>query len=443
MHAAELPVVFARSGQKIAVSVGGDHRKTLGGAVLWAYGHVWGEPVMEKGGVVELTAPEVRVPVAFQVVSVNPADGSYRGMSEATAKLIHGELVVYPERWNERKERKDWGKHTQWVTAGTPVWFDTWAEVVGLPVKKFQEIKSLDAGHWRMLEKPGLLIVGSETPGNSPATVHRLSADYSINVLTLRTDWFHNNETTSREIVLSPKHMTGALADLQTQNWPLPPAFWQRTVRISNRQPWIAGPEHPLVEEIRSPQKGGESLRTVFSYLPWQRQLGRKEMADELFLRLLTETAKGAKDRPPLDGRWLLLYPAVKDIKAGDRPVLAAALKSAETDVGGEAKSPDIHAYVLDLCGTTAPPADFFEGTGILKTVEGRIGTPSPLLILGDSPMLDTWKWPELDRQHHRSPRPGVVWWPDSSVPPSLDSQLRLMQLFTEWNISLEDISQE
>ena len=54
-------------------------------------------------------------------------------------------------------------------------------------------------------------------------------------------------------------------------------------------------------------------------------------MADELFLRLLTETAKGAKDRPPLDGRWCLLYPAAKEIKADERPVLAAA-----HEIGGD-----------------------------------------------------------------------------------------------------------
>ena len=138
-----------------------------------------------------------------------------------------------------------------------------------------------------------------------------------------------------------------------------------------------------------------------------------------------------------------LLYPAAKEIKAGERPVLAAALKSAETDVGSEAESHKIRAYVLDLRGKTSPPADFFEETGAMKTIEARIGTQSPLLILGDNPILDTWKWLELDRAGHRSPRPGVLWWPDSSLPPSLDSQLRLMQLFTEWNISLGDISQE
>ena len=444
LQAEELPIVFARSGQKVTLSVGGDDGKTGGPVALWTFGQRWGEPMAVRSGAVEVVAPRVRVPVVFRLM---PTDDS---------KVVLGELVVYPNR------PVPWDKDTQLVAVETPDWFDTWSEVVGLPIKKFKGLESLNVGNWRMLEKPALLILGRkaaeskkgdrsnlcEAPSGpfrpiGPVPFFRLAAEHKINVLVLETDWFRNNETISREIVLSPKHMTGALADLQTQNWSLPPTFCQRAVRISNRQTWIAGPEYPLVEEIRNPQGGTESLRMVWSYLPWQQQLGRTEMADELFLRLLTETAKGAKDRPPLNGRWRLLYPAAKDIKAGERPVLAAALKSAEADVGNEATSQEIRAYVLDLRGKTSPPSNFFEGAGAIKTIETRIGTQSPLLILGDNPILDTWKWLELDRPHLRSPRPGILWWPDSSLPPSLDSQLRLMQLFTEWNISLGDISQE
>jgi len=162
-----------------------------------------------------------------------------------------------------------------------------------------------------------------------------------------------------------------------------------------------------------------------------------------LFLRILSEAAQGAKGRPPLSGRWLLLYPAAKDVKADERPVLAAAARSAVSNVAGRADGQEIRAYVLDLRGKTPPPADFFETTGIMRTVEARIGATRALLILGDSPLLDRWKWLELDRPHRRSPRPGVFWWPDSSLLPSTDSQLRLMQFFTDWNISLGELPQE
>ena len=433
-QAAELPVVFARSGQKIAVSVGDDHRKALGGAVLWAYGHAWGKPVKEKDGAVEFTAPEVRVPVVFQVVSVN---------GEAAGR-INPQLIIYPERRIDPDEKSlwTWDKHTQLAAVGTPVWFDTWAKAMGLPLQKLKNRKTFDAGNWRMSEEPGLLVVGREAAGIGPATACRLVGEHKINVLVLDADWFRNNNT-FRKIAILPKHTAGALADLQTQQWALPPVFCQHVVRILNRQTWLAGPEHPLVEELRSPEKGVESLRTVFSYLPWPEQLGRSEMADQLLLRLLKETAKGADKRSPLDGRWFLLYPAAKEIKADERPVLAAAMKSAATDVGAETESRKIRAYVLDLRGKTAPPSDLFDGTGAMKAIEARIGVQSPLLILGDNPILDTWKWLELDRPNHRSPRPGVLWCSDSPLPPSTDSQLRLMQLFTEWNIPLDDIPQE
>ena len=151
-----------------------------------------------------------------------------------------------------------------------------------------------------MSEKPGLLILGRKAAGSDSVVACRLAAEHKINVLVLDADWFGRNEMASREMVLLPKHMTGALADLQTQNWSLPPTFRRRALRILNRQTWIAGPECPLVEEIRCPQRGAESLRMVFSYLPWQQQLGRAEMADALFLRTLTETAKGRK--PPAAG---------------------------------------------------------------------------------------------------------------------------------------------
>ena len=137
---------------------------------------------------------------------------------------------------------------------------------------------------------------------------------------------------------------------------------------VMNRQTWIAGPEHPLVEEIRGPRKGMDAWHTAFSYLPWQEQLGRAEAADELFLRLLKETAKGAKDRPALDGRWCLLYPAAKEINVAERPVLAAAMKSVETDVGPQSESPKIRGYVLDLRGKTPPPSDLLETGGPVRT---------------------------------------------------------------------------
>ena len=438
LEAAEPPVVFARSGQSVMLPVPGDHGLAGRPLALWAYGRFWTEPGTAEGGTVRLVAPKVRVPVVFRLVPVGDQ------------KAVLGELVVYPDRL------VPWEKKTRLAAADAPDWFETWSKAVGLPVEELQGPGSLDSGHWRPAEKPALLIVGRKAAGDGPAAVCRLAARCQANVLVLEADWFGKAAAADRAFVVAAKQMAGPLADWQGQRWALPPAFRWRVLPwpgVLNRQAWIAGGEYPspLAEEIImfGPSKRTESFRTVLSYLPWQEQLGRREMADELFLRLLTETAAGAKARPPLDGRWCLLYPDVKEVRAGPRPVLAAALSSAVAGPGEEAPAPaaapgrQLRGCVLDLRGKTPPPDDLWQRAGGLTTIEARIGAKTPLLILGDHPLLDRWKWLQLDRRQHRSPRPGVVWWPDSSLPPSLECQLRLMQLFTEWRISLGDISQE
>ena len=413
IQAAELPVVFARSGQKVAIPVVGNQGTTVS---LRAFGHQWGEAVAVKGGEVDITPPDVRVPVVFRLIDTNEA--------------VRGDLVVYPKR------PVAWKKDMQLVAAATPNWFNTWSDAVGLPVKKFGELNALKAGNWRMFEQRGLMILGARALPGGATAASRLAVEYQINVLVLGTDWFSANQT-ARELPLSPKQITGPLFDIQSDAWSLPPLFSQHAIRIVNRETWIAGPDHPLIEEIRSLNKGADSLRTVYSFVPWQQQLGRTEVADQLFLRVLRETATGAKDRPPMKGRWRLLYPPAENMKADRGPVLAAAMRSEE-----HAAASETHVYVLDLRGKTPPP-DFFDRNAELKTAQTRIGTDSPLLILGNSPVLDAWRWLKLDRQNQRSSQPGVVWWPDVSLPASMDAELRLMQFFTQWNIVLEPVSQE
>ena len=98
---------------------------------------------------------------------------------------------------------------------------------------------------------------------------------------------------------------------------------------------------------------------------------------------------------------------------------------------------------MLDFRGESRPPEDLFGDSGVLKKIEARIGKHTPLLILGDNPHLDTWKWLALDRQRQKSPRPGVGWRPNRELPASLESQLRVMETFTQWNILLGDASRE
>jgi hypothetical protein len=425
LQAAELPIAFAQSGQQITLPLRHDKGTQEDGSIaLWALGQRWGQPLTAKNGAAELTAPKVRVPVVFQV------------MAGSRDSRVVSELVVYPG------PSARWDKNTQLAALGAPDWFNSWSEAVGLPVKKLKELKPSDGGNWRTPEKPSLLVLGERAGEADFVATSRIAVECHVNVLVLGIDWFRRNETATREMVVSPKEMTGTLADLREQDWALPPAFSERGLCIANRETWIIGPEHPGVEEIRSPLRGTDSLRTVFSYIAWQQQLGRSETADGLFLRLLAATAKGAKGRAPLDGHWGLLYPAVKDIRASEQPVLAAALESEEASHSGEADGAPCRGYVLDLRGKPSPPEEFFSSS-FLKRIQARIGTRSQLLILGDDPGLDRWEWLKLDRAAGRSTRPGVIWWRDSCLPPSIESQLRLMRLFTDWNISLRGNSQE
>ena len=441
--AAEPLVVFAQSGQKVTLRIDGQGADANALVVLTADGQRWGEPMRAKDGAVELLAPKVRVPIVFRLAS--PQDA---------ARVVSGELVVYPDRWLPWDTDKLLSKYkeTQFVAAGIPDWLDGWLGAVGFPVQRLGGRESLDGGHWRRLEKPGLLILGRKAAGRGPAEVGRRAIDFGTNVLVIEADWLDKLQTSAAGIVLAPKKAQGALSDLRMQEWPLPPTFHRQAVPwplVWNRLAWLDGPQYPLVEEVYSRQKGAECLRIVFNYLPWQEQLGRCEMADELMLRILAETARGANDRSTLDRRWCLLYPAVEKIKIEERPVLFSALRLTAAGAGSDAassaaaESPEVGGYVLDLRGGSPLPDDLFADSGVVKKIEGRINKYTPLLILGDNRELDTWEWLELDREHQKSPRPGVCWLPDGSLPPSLGSQLRVMDVFTQWNTFLGDISRE
>lgn len=416
-RAAEPPVRFARSGQSLTIDLdrGGDWAGE--GVALFAYGRKWDAALTVKEAGVEVAAPRVRVPVAFRVAGANTGN-------------TYAELVVYPDR------PVVWDKDVQLAAVGASAWFDSWVSALDLPVHRFPNVTALGDSHWRKLEKNGLLIVvDHQAAGAGPQAIERLAVDYRVNVVVLEARWFGKVQTFEHAFTVGPKQMVGALAELQTQRWSAPPRFRQHTLpwqAVANRQAWIAGEAYPLVEEIRGFSEMAEPLRIIASYIPWQEQLGRCEIADELFLRLLAETANGAGERRSLGRNWRLLSPSKADVAPAERPVLASASQPAGDEVA---------VFVLDVRGAAPVPDEFFERE--TKLLEERVSAATPLLILGDRPVLDSWKWLQLDRREYRSSRAGVFWWPDNALPPSFASQLRLMQFFTEWNIALPSISQE
>ena len=426
-RAEEPPVTFARAGRHATVALENDAAKPNATLVLTAFGQPWGEPARVKDGTVEFAAPQVRVPVVFRVVALDNVDAAL------------AELVVYPDR-PARLEHD-----APWIAAGAPDWFTSWCDALELPLARHRDLNSLLAAERPAPGRRALLVAGCETAGDDPAALGRLAVERNVNVLVLAGTDACSKGGGGRTITLLPKHARGVLADVQAQQWALPPSFTDcclpfspETLRIVNRQTWLAGPGWPLAEELHPADEGTASRRLVVSYLPWQRQLGRSEVADSLLLRLLAEAAKDAAARRRLDARWRLLHPAAGAVEPSQRPVLAAALGS----LTGDRDLPQ--AYVLDLRGNAPLPADFFSSAAV-KNLKRRGGRQPALLILGDSPALDCWKWLAVDRTDGdkdvaKSPRcrADVVWLRDDTLPPSVATQLRMMQLFTEWNISLE-----
>ena len=251
---------------------------------------------------------------------------SSRSISAADGKALGGELVVYPDR------PVSWEKDVQLLSAGGPDWFDSWSAAVGLPVQRLKGIESLPSNAWPAAEKSALLIVGPQAAGRSPAPLRRLALEKKINVLVLGASWFFLSEAPRDFGARSrPSNWPAPWPIGKTSNGRRPPSF-AATATFSGRS-FATGRRGSPARSSRwsrtfAARRGADSLRMVLSYLPWQEQLGRCEMADVLFLRLLTETARARRGRPPLDCGWRLLYPPAKDIKAAERPVLAAALQA-------------------------------------------------------------------------------------------------------------------
>jgi len=259
LRSGETPVVFARSGQRFSLPASIGYKSHQGPLAFWAFGKPWGEPMVMEDDKVEFVAPSVRVPIVFQLKS---------------NRDTHCELVVYPD------QPFSWDQDVEFAAVMASDWFTTWAKATDMPVE-FLEIRDLHApAAWRSRKSRGLLILENSVYRESADVAWHLAKKHETNVLWLGADWFAANMGMQPAMVLLPAQMVGPLADLQPQDWPLPPAFDQKRPWILNRQTWIVGPVHPLVEETRIPEKGKEHLRVVWSYLPWARQLGRNEAAE-------------------------------------------------------------------------------------------------------------------------------------------------------------------
>ncbi|MCD4825554.1 MAG: hypothetical protein K8S55_13240 [Phycisphaerae bacterium] len=403
-----IPITLARSGQQteiLLLPIRG-WRLIKKEVVLIAFGRVWFGPadVSQTSAATRttMTVPNVRVPTVFSVVD--------------RSKRVVGELVAYPAR------NVEWDENILLYSAGVPQWFNQWADATGLPVKKVNLAEFKAVNRQKPNDKKHLLIIGRGATGHEFANAIAIAKKHKINVLVLEAAWFGSK---SDKVTVQPKQMAGGLAALRKQKWSKPLIFgshalpWQG---IANRWAWISDKEGlPLVEEIGDPTTSPR--RVVLNYTPWYKQLGRREEADATLHAILRNAARQTTRH------WKMadvLWPKLVDIKTTTRPILSAAIKTWPIT-----SAPPARVHILDLRGGKAPPQQLLKRLNELEKLKtnNKFHFLTPLLILGDDPMLDEWKWAKIDRKKMKSRRADVTWVPDDSPPPSKKQQIRLIQI--------------
>ncbi len=338
-----------------------------------------------------MTVPTVRVPTVFTIVSP-----SY-------SNRLLGELVAYPDR------NVDWDSKITLYSCGVPSWFDQWADAVGLPLKRIP-CTELQEATLVPTEGDGksLLILGCKSAGNNLADTLRLTRDKKANVIILDAAWLFPGRTTLK---LRPGDFLGPLASLNTQTWAKPLSFSR--LRIPNRilcNRWALAETFPIPSRNRAmpvlPLEVIGFLNAGFwvtvSGIPWQEQLGRREQADELLLEVLKAAATFAPKVETLR-QGILLYPekVVYDPKTmGYCPALACIAQNNDTVDAAR-------VLIVDLRGDCSPPPDILDH---LTAQVKNMGNQDRLLLIGDDPILDEWKWLKLDREKKIAHQPEVVW---------------------------------
>ena len=207
-------------------------------------------------------------------------------------------------------------------------------------------------------------------------------------------------------------------------------------MQLCNRRMWIGWPGRPLVEEA------GDILsshRVVLSYVPWAEQIGRREEADETLVALLVASSQPPAVAERILRRARVAFPSADELKSDERPVLARIAEMPDPYVRIHRPFPSV--AVLDVRGGPVPS----EGPrNLLAAFEPG---STPVLILGDDPLLDRLKWLRLNRSKksvvERAGQPHVEWLPDDALPPSAEAQVRLMEALTEFGVRLVVPSKE
>lgn len=389
----------------IAAAVAGD----AGGWQLNLFGRTLAQLTLKKGAV-WFQAPEVRA-VTHLTLSLVGHD---------TAPVA--ELFVYPKNhslsWN--------GKFPLQVATPCPAWITQWLGASGLPfeVVDSTQLKTED-------QSPGVLIVAGAAAGETVGEFDSRYRGAGRNVLLLSAPWFGEEirqPAVSERIVATD--LTGPLARRVSQRWSRPvvfPARQQPFAGIVNRRPFIRGQSDPLVEELGTDWKQGT---VIASYVPWPRQLGRNELADQLLFDLLVAVA-GYRSPAIRESRVRFIAPDLDAVDAASRPVLAAAAGHQPAAVDGAGVD------VVDLRG---PDVAEVSVETVLRLIRRPSGN-SHVLVLGHDSQERVSHAIRHTRKKSSIPTADLTWIPSDRLPRSVAEQVRLMEVLTEVGVPLGVLS--
>ena len=102
---------------------------------------------------------------------------------------------------------------------------------------------------------------------------------------------------------------------------------------------------------------------------------------------------------------------------------------------GVPVRSPRQPVLVLDLRGQRPTGHGMAEK---LAYLESAAGAESPLLILGNDPLLDRWQWLRMRRDKKRKIGvPWATWLPYDALPPPVTARVQLMGKMSELGVLL------
>jgi hypothetical protein len=304
------------------------------------------------------------------------------------------EFVVYPH------EVKPSVEPISVKYAGTPIWFEQWADVTS----RAETSKDPKGA-------PTLLVVGAGEAGDHPRSILALVERYDVKtVLVLGACWYGHPTTDPFRLTTLHSPWGEKATLLGGESGVVFPNRRRPTPALVNRTPCLAVKgDAPILEELLLSEKA----HVLVSYLPWQAQLGRREEVDALFYSTLQHAARLGSEpfESYPDAGVTLQWPRSRDVLETERPVVHALLKRRYRSVSA--------VHLVDLRGA---PIQAAKRTQLRAALRHR-----PLIILGTDPMLAAADY----RQ------PAVRWIADDTLPPDEDAQRRLMENLTEAGVLL------